>query len=131
MKLWMSAETQSDVYELCRIARNNVEKSVNNTLENREFDLPLKQWNCIIILRDDDDFKEIKKYSFTKRDMDFRLGLNFQDFKNGDDLNREKAIFEMLLRSLLLLENEGVIGAGMEELKSEMNALGMLKGWLN
>jgi len=43
-------------------------------------------------------------YSFKRKNMDFRLKINYMDFKSTDDLGRQKLIFEMMLRSLELLK---------------------------
>lgn len=130
MKLWISSETQSDVFELFRVASIKVEDCINDIISGNDYKLALDGWDCIAILRDDSDFEEVVKYSPKKKDMDFRLIVDYQTFKNGTDLEREKAVFEMLLRSLSLLEEKGVTGDGMEQLKSDVNSVGVNEGWL-
>ncbi|MCY1562236.1 hypothetical protein D9M68_995970 [compost metagenome] len=49
-------------------------------------------------------FEERIIYSFKRKNMDFRLKINYMDFKSTDDLGRQKLIFEMMLRSLDLLK---------------------------
>ncbi|MDP8185340.1 Imm44 family immunity protein [Phocoenobacter skyensis] len=55
-------------------------------------------------MKDDPNYPERIRYYHKKRDMDFRLKIDYQKFENTDDLGRQRLIFEMLMRSLDLLE---------------------------
>lgn len=110
MKIWLSAELSCEVlrseeqFDQERIARNAVEKTINSKIENESYDIPLRQWNCILIIMGEDSFDERIYYSPKRKNMDFRLRIDPTTFKATDDLGRKKLIFSMLLRSLDLLK---------------------------
>jgi hypothetical protein len=129
MKLWISGEIEAAVGEEFRHARNSVEKSINEVIEGRSYDLAIDGWDCIAILRDDENFEEITKYSKKKRDMDFRLKVNFQQFKTGPQSLREKLIYEMLERSLTILKDKGLSAEGLNQLHSDIRQVAFQHGW--
>ncbi|MDP8100097.1 Imm44 family immunity protein [Pasteurella atlantica] len=106
MELWMSAECDLNIDKKEHFARNYVEDTINAEIESENYDIELDSWDCIIILmKDDPNYPERIRYYRKKRDMDFRLKIDSQKFENTDDLGRQRLIFEMLMRSLDLLED--------------------------
>lgn len=130
MKLWISSEIEADIFEPFRVSSLKVEDSINDVISNKAYGLRLNGWDCIAIIRNDDNFEEIIKYSHKKKDMDFRLKINYQDFLNGNELDKEKFVFSMLLRSLKLLEEKGLFGSGMDDLKKDVLNVGLYHGWV-
>ena len=110
--------------------RRTVEQSINDFIAEKTYPIILKTWDVIAILRDDDVFDKIYEYSKKTGEMDFRLKLNYAKFKNASPLEREKMIFEMLLRSLSILKEKGVSGIGMETLLSDVSRIGQAAGWV-
>ena len=109
MKVWMSSESSKEVLNeeqltQLNVARNYVENLLNNKFEHKSYDIPLDSWDCITIMMGPKGFEERIIYSFKRKNMDFRLKINYMDFKSTDDLGRQKLIFEMMLRSLDLLK---------------------------
>ncbi|WP_445344543.1 Imm44 family immunity protein [Acinetobacter bohemicus] len=109
MKVWMSSESSKEVlneeqFTQLNVARNYVENLLNNKFEHKSYDIPLDSWDCITIMMGPKGFEERIMYSFKRKNMDFRLKINYMDFKSTDDLGRQKLIFEMMLRSLELLK---------------------------
>ena len=109
MKVWMSSESSKEVLNeeqltQLNVARNYVENLLNNKFEHKSYDIPLDSWDCITIMMGPKGFEERIMYSFKRKNMDFRLKINYMDFKSTDDLGRQKLIFEMMLRSLELLK---------------------------
>jgi len=109
MKVWMSSESSKEVLNeeqltQLNVARNYVENLLNNKFEHKSYDIPLDSWDCITIMMGPKGFEERIMYSFKRKNMDFRLKINYMDFKSTDDLGRQKLIFEMMLRSLDLLK---------------------------
>ena len=129
MKLWISSETQSDVFDDFRKASLKVEDCINEVIVDKTYGLALDGWDCIAILRNDDDFEELVQYSPKKKEMDFRLRIDYESFKSGNDLEREQLVFGMLIRSLKLLNVKGLDGDGMESLESDVKSVGAAKGW--
>lgn len=110
MKLWIGGEISAEAGDGFRRARGAVEKSINEVIAGKKHALNLDSWDCIAILRDDNDFKERTNYSPEKREMDFRLKIDFDEFSSANDAGRQKMIFEMLERSLILLREKKGVG---------------------
>jgi hypothetical protein len=111
MKVWIGGEVglNDDDFDRYRIATNKIEKKINNYLEEIEYkNVRLINWDIIIILRDDAVFNEIKKYNKRKKNTDIRLKIDYNAFKNGNNEERENLIFDVLLRSLNVLEEKGI-----------------------
>lgn len=117
MKLWIGGEVEAELADVFRMARNSVEKKINNIIERQRYEVPFKSWDCIAIIRNDEDFAEVHKFSRKKRDMDFRLKIDFRLFKEGDESTREQLLFQMLLRSLALLSEKGVHEPDLDRLR--------------
>jgi hypothetical protein len=109
MKVWISSETTKGAGEELWKLYMQIEKKINNYLEEIEYkNVRLINWDIIIILRDDAVFNEIKKYNKRKKDTDIRLKIDYNAFKNGNNEERENLIFDVLLRSLNVLEEKGI-----------------------
>lgn len=77
MKLWMSAEIVTEITDKNRAVRKVFERVINARIESLSYDLQLNSRDVIVVLRDDDEFPEIKKYTHRRIDMDFRLRLDY------------------------------------------------------
>lgn len=130
MKLWISAEYSGDIDDQIRISSNFVEDEINSQIEQKSYDIELDSWDCIaIVMEDDSDYEEITKYSKKRRDMDFRLRLDFDEFVNSSSLGQQKLIYQMLLRSLDLLLEKGANGAGVHAIKKDVELVARKNGW--
>ena len=130
MKLWIGAETQADVFDLFRAVRSDVQKDINSAIELRTYEIGVESWDCIVILRSDNDFKEIFKFSKARRDMDFRLQLDYEKFVAADDRERRRLLFELLLRSLSMLKSKGGNEKEIERLMNNVRGVGESQGWI-
>ncbi len=130
MKLWVGGEISAEVADSFRLARGTVEKAINEVIGNKSYDVDLNAWDCIAILRDDDAFKEIVKYSPKKKEVEFRLKISFERFRTASGIQREALIFEMLVRSLDVMKEKGVKVQGLEVLIEDVITLGSTRGWL-
>ncbi|OZG70207.1 hypothetical protein BTA51_27465 [Hahella sp. CCB-MM4] len=130
MKLWIGGELQADVADNFRAARKKVENAINDEITRGSYEVNLVDWDCIAILREDNEFKEITKYSSSKKEMDYRLNINFQEFKNASAEKQESMIFDMLKRSLTLLKEKKGINVGeIERLIRDVDHVGKVNGW--
>ncbi|MCG8612680.1 MAG: Imm44 family immunity protein [Pseudomonadales bacterium] len=131
MKLWIGSEYEEDIGDQLREARNFVEEDINKTIEDKTYEIELDDWDCIAIIMNDDPFHdEVIKYSKKKRDMDFRLKINFDEFRSADSLGRQKLIYQMLLRSLNLLLEKGANEAGVNALVQDVSVVANKNGWM-
>ena len=131
MKLWMSSEFSGEIGGDLRAARNLVEDEINAVIEAKDYDFELDGWDCIaVIMEDNSDFDEIVKYSKKKRDMDFRLHISFENFAFANALGQQKLIYQMLLRSLDLLIENGANVSGINALRVDVDGVAQKCAWL-
>lgn len=130
MKLWIGAEIIADIVDEWRHARKAVESNINEVIEKKEYALPVDQWNCIAIIRNNEDFKERTLFFRKKKDMDFRLRIGHLEFKTASQISREQLIFQMLLRSLTILRAKQD-APGFEVILSDLRKLALSKGWID
>jgi len=109
MKLWVSAEVESDVAEDFRLANNAIEDGLADFLKSKDYDLELDSLDCIAILRNDLEFEEVHRYSPKKRDMDFRLVIDYHEFKKSNFDQQKCLILDMLVRAVSILSTEKAI----------------------
>ena len=120
MKLWISGEVEADIFEKFRVAINSIEHKVNAVIEGKSYFKNLDGWDVIAIIRNDEYFNEITKYSAKKEEMDFRLRVNYLEFKNADDIQTFDMIIIMLNRSLDILIQKGLNKEGIVTLKTDL-----------
>lgn len=130
MKLWIGTETQSDVVELFLPIRLDVQNKINAVINNYSYDIGSDDWDCIVILQDVDTFNERIRFSKAKRDMDFRLHMDYAEFLKGDEETRKRQLLKLLLRSLQLLKEKGGNSAAIDDLISEVIVTGKDNSWL-
>lgn len=114
MKLWMSSEKDNGVDDSLSIIRNSVEKQINEHLQEEGYiNESLKSLDIITILMesnefDDNKYCEITEYRKRKKDTDFRLRLPYHEFNNADTEKKRKLIYDLLERSIDILEEKGI-----------------------
>ena len=103
MEVWISGEIESVISDKFRLARIEVESQLRKYLCEKQYDIELDSLDCIAIIRDDSEFCEIQKYSAKKRDMDFRLIINFEQFNQANHTECQRLILGMLQRAVDIL----------------------------
>lgn len=128
----MSAEYEGNIDDKLRLTQNYVENELNAMIAEKNYAIELDSWDCIVILMKEDDpnFEERYFYSKKKRDMDFRLKIDYQKFLDADELGRERLIYQMLERSLDILIKKGISSRGIEELRKDIRSVAIKKQWL-
>jgi hypothetical protein len=131
MKFWIGAEIDKSACEAFRVARNAVEKELNERIWFRCCELALTSFDCISVMRGDDVFKERFLYSNKRREMDFRLWMDLKQFVDSDSSGQQAQIFAMLLRAVEILKTKkGIASDAIDKLKSEMLAIGHEMAWI-
>lgn len=130
MKLWIGAETQAEVTDSFRSIRTEMEGVLNREIESFSGDIGVDGWDCMVILREDCHLPEVIKYSKARRDMDFRLQMDYQAFVKSPHKGRRQLLFALLLRSLSLLKHKSGQIAEVDELTARVRAVGSQRGWL-
>ena len=125
MKLWISSETQANVSDVLRLLRNEIAETINEAIAERDYDIGVNGWDVIIILQSgSDSFSERIKFYKAKRDMDFRLALDFDKFATSDKSGRLQMIFSLLLRSLDTLKKLGGNAEEIDRLTADVKEVG-------
>jgi hypothetical protein len=127
MKLWIGGELESDIADSFRAARRDIEIAINNVIEANVYPGKLKSWDCIAIVRNDEIYGEICKYSKKTGEMDFRLKLDYMKFKEASQIERCKMLFKMLLRSLAIIKEKNALAC--DDLLSDVLKVGRNCGW--
>lgn len=104
----------ADATDAFRAGRKTIEAKVNELL-SKEILLPeIEKWAFIAIIRDTDKstYDEVIKSSGRGKNLEFRLKAPYEQFKNGNDVDRISLIFGALLRSV---EKMSELGAQAED----------------
>ena len=129
MKVWISGEVDAQTGDAFQRAMMRVETLLNEALESQSYDLPLESWDCIAIIRDDEAFREITRYSKKDRDMNFKLRVSHSAFLAASPVQQEAMLFDMLRRSLTLLAGKGLAGPELERLVADATRVAVQHGW--
>jgi hypothetical protein len=128
MKLWLGAEIEADIADGNKSVRKEIESTINQFLNDKTYDLALKQINLIVILRNDTIYKERTIYSPNKQEMDFRLALNYQAFKAASHQARCKMYISLILRATEILQTKGLNQSALTRLHHDVSELGKQYG---
>ena len=131
MKIWIGGEIESSIEDDFRKARSKVEKSINENIEKNTYNIPVESWDCIAIVRDDEQLEELFIYDSHNNEMDFRLRVDYQKFLVGNSNEQEQLIFEICLRSLKKLQEFIGSSTDLNNLIKDVSILGKLNGWLS
>lgn len=137
MKLWMSSEwSGTDEFgQKMRVARNEVESSINQVISHKEYDLSLDKIRLILVLMEDEAdqerFCEIKKYNKRSKIADFNLQLDYVDFTNASIVQKQKMIVLTILRAFEFLEQKGLNKTALDELRQDILSVAQENGWID
>ena len=102
MRIWTSGEVMSDVYDSFFVIRKDVEQALNTTVSPQDYGTGVIKWALIYIIMDENDpnYPEIRRYKKRKCEVEFRLKVDHQAFKEGDALAQRKLLAAAVLRSI-------------------------------
>ena len=130
----MSGEVVQNVLEPFRLAMLYVRDQINAKIDDKDYDIDLDKWRCIAILMkdkvDQERYCEVIKYSSKTKKMDFKLKIDYPEFVNGDVKRQQQLIYDMLMRSLDLLIEQGLEVAGIERLRRDTQSVALKYGWI-
>lgn len=133
MKIWMSGEVQSDVADDYRKLRKEIEQSLNAVFSGRDYGAGLAEWDVIAMIFGDDgpkEYKEVKKYNKRDKSTEFRLRIDYQKFKHGDDAARRKLILDVLDHSLSILDSMKIPDIDIVGLRRDVQQTAKENGWI-
>jgi Immunity protein 44 len=102
MRVWTSSESMVDVHERLRSASREVERELNAAVGSESYGTGVIEWALIYIIMDqvDPNFPEVRRYKKRKQEVEFRLKVDHQAFKEAGALAQRKLLSETILRSI-------------------------------
>ena len=125
MKLWMSGEIDSDVYDAYRLVRIPLEKQVNDLLSSGNYDGNVDVWAVIPMITkiSDPDYKEISRLSRDRRTAEFRLRIDHDAFLAAVPDEQRRLVLEMLVACVLRMPALRIIGLDGPRLVHDLRGL--------
>lgn len=132
MKLWMSAEIMVDVHERYRTIRNEIEPYINENIGSGLYGEPVEKWAYVAIMRPagDSNYPEFYKYHKSRKVAEFRLKIDYELFKEAQELDQKRLICQSLLRSIKLFSEIGIKNFNHIKLEEDFINLAKAKNWL-
>lgn len=124
MKLWLSAEVHHDVSEALRQARIKVEPAINAGLASDYGPAVDNRWTVITILRPriPRGWGEVCKYHRRDRVAEFRLIIDYSEFKVASPQEQTRMLVESILRSVDLFPTLKVEGFDVDRFRRDIVA---------
>lgn len=115
MKLWLSAEMYDPVGDSVRIVSNKIENTFNQAFARKNYGQGVEEWAyaAIIFPPEIDGYKvegytEYRRYHKKEKSIEFRLRIDYFQFRDGDESVQTKLICEALIRSLERLDKNPI-----------------------
>jgi len=124
IKFWMSGEIQSEVDDKFDATWKVIEAELNQCVEGKNYGEGLKEWAFIaIILKPgfDEYYPEIKRYRKKKREVEFRLKIDYKEFLKGNAEANLKLFAQSVLRSFSLMREMNIKNFDLERLTNDVS----------
>jgi hypothetical protein len=129
MEVWIGGEICPEIDDQFSAASEAVEEVVNAVIGETNYTIPLDDWDCIAIIRDDDDFRESTKFYRSQQRADVRLIVDHAAFSSASASNQARLIFKMVLRSLVFIETQLPECTDLQLLETDLLKAGREAGW--
>lgn len=111
MKYFMSSEVSKEIKHEDLIIMNNIEKEIIEFLKDKNYGSGVVKLSVIPTIFSPETFaalpyKERMRYSPKTREGEFRLKIDFQKFKNGNEEEKKRLIIENIIKSIRLLQEK-------------------------
>lgn len=111
MKFWTSGEVHGDVGDTTIRLQKNIEKKINDNIENKNYGQDITFWGFMSIVLPNDllpaeFFQEIKRYRKNKKETEFRLKIDYDQLVKADEKGIYRLICESILRSIEIARAE-------------------------
>lgn len=103
MDFWMSSEKHVSVNETVAAARKAVEPVITELVKDVELSCGAEKLSVISIVMPDErvgDYPEIKRYHKSSKDIELRVQLPFNEFKEADKFQQITLMLASLIRSI-------------------------------
>ncbi|WP_347904707.1 Imm44 family immunity protein [Pseudomonas purpurea] len=123
MEFFMSAERESDIGEGERLARTKIEPVLAGLLEEAHIEADLNGWNFISVILSEkfiSGFAEIAKFNKKDKELEFRLHIDHEKFKQADQKAQTSMMIDAIERSIGMMDKFKV---GKNDKQTFQNAL--------
>lgn len=137
MKFWASGEVHGDIGDTTIRLQKIIEAKINDHIEDKEYGDGVTLWGFISIvmpseLLPEDFFKEIKKYHKSKREVEFRLKIDYKELSNSDEIGKYRLICRSILRSVEIAKDEFKLSNfDFNALEGDLKECFQKKGWID
>jgi hypothetical protein len=130
--LWMSGEIQGDVHDEYRLARQDIESSVNAVFSSFDYGDGLVKWYVIptILEKTPEGYGEINRYVKKERSFESRPAIPHAEFKAADAAGKRMLIIRGMLLSLDKFRRRKIPGIDFAKIESDLRELAAAKGWV-
>ena len=111
MKIFITGETYKTVGEKMRLIDIQLQPKLNEEISNKNYGQGIFHWGYISIccppeLYNGGFFKEIKKYTKKRKEIDIRLRIAYEAMLKANEKEVYKLFCDSFLRSIDIAENE-------------------------
>lgn len=133
MKLWIGGEVQVDVGDDFRLIRNHVQDLTNRLFEKKDYGNGVSELALIPMILGEHGphwYKEVKRFHKKDRSAEFRLIIDYDEFKAADREAKTRLFCDMVLRSLSLLEEMDIADFDVAAVRRDFQRVARKNGWI-
>ena len=119
-----------------RSVRNSIGQKISKMAEMKDYGQSVSYWGHISIVNpssvyDKGFYPEVKKYSGSKKEVELRLKIDYDDVVNGDEKKLYTLFTDSILRGVHIAESELKIDDfDFKRFRADLNELFSKEGWL-
>ena len=107
MKLWIGARLDSDINDVFRVLRNEIESSINQHIEYVDYGDGVKCWDLVLVIFSEGG-NEYFRFKKKTKETDIQLCIDYEEFKNGNSLKKQSLIYDALLNSIDIMQDKSI-----------------------
>lgn len=136
MKFYISAEVYKTVDRQLLSAQNPIEQKMKSSFKDKNYGKGVEYWGYISIVNppkfyDAGFLIEIKKYSKKKKEVEFRLRIDYDRMLKADEKEAFRLVCNSILRSVDIAENELKINDfDFQSFRTDLQTLFRKEGWI-
>jgi hypothetical protein len=132
MKFWISGEIHESISDDYLKAAGAVSDALNSALNNLQCDVPVDSWDVIgiVLPASVKGFAEVHKYEADKRDLEFRLRIDYGQFHKAKPKQKKELVLQMILRSIELFKGMTTPPIDITSFRDQVLEVGRQHGWI-
>ena len=122
MRFWLSGEIFHDINDDFTVVSKELEFTINAMIKTKKYGKGLKSWDVISIILPKSmhgHFREVAEYDPKTRECEFRLHVDYTQFKKGSCTKQRELFCQMLRRTLEYLAKWEIPDFAIDDLKAD------------